>query len=197
MTARLAVFDSGGAIARQSPLIPAGEYLVQGGGGMPRPLAPQLVFAALPGGDLVFGTGADSTLSVLRRDGTVRSVSLPLQRRRPNAADRTAAIGAILSMAPAVVHDQVRQILAAAATPASLPFYRGMLSQPDGTLWLDTSAPGDAVMEWTVVRNLRVIGTVRLPTRGKVRALSADRIVILSEGEDGEQELRVHAVRGR
>jgi hypothetical protein len=194
MTAKIAVFDSAGAIARQSPALPAGEYLLQGGGGMPRPLAPQLVFAALPGGEIVFGTGADSTVSVMRRNGTIRSFALPLRRRRPTSADRVAASDAILAMVPAVVHDRIRQMLDAAPIPTSMPFYRGMQSQPDGTLWLDTSAPGDASMEWTVVRNTRIVGTVRLPVRGKVLALTADRIVILREDEDGEQVVGVYAV---
>jgi hypothetical protein len=194
MTARIAVFDSSGATTRQTPPIPAGEYLVQGGGGMPRPLAPQLVFAALPGGAVAFGTGADSAVSVLQRDGTVRSFALPLRRRAPGTPDRVAAIDAILAMAPAVVHDRVRQVLEAAPTPTWLPLYRGMLSQPDGTLWLDTSAPGDAVMEWTVVRNSRIVGTVRLPVAGKVLSLTSDRIVILRENEDGEEVVGVYRV---
>ena len=111
------------------------------------------------------------------------------------AADRAAAIDAILSMAPAVVHDRVRQVLDAAPATTTMPFYRGMQSQPDGTLWLDTSAPGDAVMDWTLVRAGRIVGTVRLPVRGKVLALAADRIVILSENEDGEQTVGVYQVR--
>ena len=197
MSARITVFDSAGKIARQSPSTPAGEYLVQGGGGMPRPLAPQLVFAALPGGEIVFGTGADSTVNVLRGDGTVRTFALPLRRRRPTSADRAAATDAILAMVPAVVHDRVRQVLEAAPVAGVMPFYRGLHAQPDGTLWFNTSAPGDARMEWTVVRNARIIGTVPLPVRGKVLALSADRIVILSENDDGEQTVRVYAVSAR
>ena len=197
MTARIAVFDTAGAIARQTASIPAGEYLVQGGGGMPRPLAPQLVFAALPNGEIAFGTGADSTISVLQRDGRVRTSALQLRRRRPSAIDRAAATDAILSSVPAVVRDRVRQVLDAAPASTAMPFYRGMLSQPDGTLWLDTSAPGDAVMEWTVVRGARVIGVARLPVRGKVLALNADRIVILSENEDGEQLVGVYPVAVR
>lgn len=195
MTARIAVFDSAGAIARQSPSIPAGEYLVLGGGGMPRPLAPQLVFAAMPRGEIAFGTGADSTVSVLRPDGTVRTFAVPLRRRSPNAADRVAATDAILAMAPAVVHDRVRQVLDAAPVPAAMPFYRGLLAQPDGTIWLNTSAPGDERVEWTVVRNARIIGTVQLPVRGKVLALGADRIVILSENGDGEQVVAVYELK--
>jgi hypothetical protein len=194
VAARITTFGADGAQLRQSEELPAGEFLSRGGGGMPRPLAPQLVFAALPNGQLAFGTGSDSSVSILEVSGVVRRVVLPLHHRPVRPADLAAANDAMLTTVPPQVRDRVRQMLATAPLRTTLPFYRGMQSQPDGTLWLDTSAPGDAAMEWTIVRSNRITGTVRLPVSGKVLALTADRIVILSENTEGEQVVGVYAV---
>ncbi len=79
--------------------------------------------------------------------------------------------------------------------PDSLPYYRGMLSSPDNTVWLLTSAPSAPRATWTITDGHRLLGAVTLPVPGDLLAIGKDRVLLLATDENGEQRLEVYGLR--
>lgn len=88
-----------------------------------------------------------------------------------------------------------RQRWLATPMPANLPAYRRILASPNGTLWLDLTAPGDTI---TWLRAIGIDGTVlgdaHLPATLRPVAVDDEYLFVRYEDEDGEPHIALYSV---
>lgn len=192
MKGRLAVIDTTGAARIEIVEESAMQMVSAGGGGVPRPLAPMLAYAAL-GPDLLLGTGADATIRMLHA-GAQSTRALPLPRRAASGADRAVAESRWTEFVPEGGRDRATAALQAVPPIEVLPRYRAMLAGTPTSVWLLTSAPSARTETWTVTDGTRLLGTVTIPGPGGLVAIAGSRALVLATNDDGEQRLEVYGV---
>lgn len=190
MDGRLTVVDSSGKGRMEIVTRPVIEMIQMGGGGAPRPLGAKLSYAAI-GPDLLMGTGVDSTVRLVRQ-GNRTVVKLPLPRLAIRPADLAIERERWADLVPPSRREAVMELFKSDAGPQAAPFYREMLSAPNGRVWLLTSRPADPKPTWSITDGRRLLGTVTLPVDGSLLAIGPDRVLILIIDAEGEQHLQIH-----
>lgn len=194
----LLLADAAGKVVRSDLVSDGGEVVQIGGGGGPRPLSGTFMMAASRD-EVRYGTGATASFQRARPAGAPIAVPLPLPARPVTRAMAEPALEELLDLFPGPVRDRVRPAYAAVPLPAQAPFYRGMVVDEAGLIWLETSLPGEATTRWVVVGDDgEAVTTLSLPGRLVLFEVGRDYLLARQVRESGEERLVLHRLtRGR
>lgn len=151
-------------------------------------------------GDRVFVGAADSgVIATYQLTGAAASplrTDVPLRPATSRHFDRAIELQ-VAQLSDAASRDVSRRMLHQAATmPEYLPAYSGLFADPDGTLWVQLSIPGDST---TWLRGLRadgtVVGDVRLPTEMHVFEMGRDYLLASYDAADGNLHVVLYRLR--
>jgi hypothetical protein len=184
----LLLADVGGDSVGSLGVLPLGEN---------RPLG-RVTKVALGGDRIYVGTADSAWVDVYASDGRrIRAIEVGAPPRAPSTADYERAIDEMLAPFPDPGdRRRMKERLLEVPMPERMPPYVGLFADPDGTLWVDVSAPGDTLTTLRVFqRDGRALGTVRLPVRLKVFEVARDYVLGAYGSGDGQEHVVAYRVR--
>ncbi len=108
------------------------------------------------------------------------------------------AIEAIASMAPPAARERATASLRELEMPEMLPLYAGLLTDPDGLVWVVQSFPGDSTTSLSALRATGdVAGNVRLPHSMRVFEIGRDYLLGAYTDADAEPHVAMYRLRRR
>jgi hypothetical protein len=197
-----AVYSIGrdGSIRSRYGEIPAGEVVMLvgptgGRGGAPRPLGRAAYVASI--GDAVVISSADSAILTFHTpDGRSTRHPLPIPVRAPTRAEFQAAVEALATIGPPQGRQSLIERLSEIPIPDRLPPVSALFVDTEGLLWVQTTPPGNRIMDFLVVHlDGRVIAKAQVP-RG-LTVFDVGRDYILGSYTDGTDEMHVAVFRLR
>jgi hypothetical protein len=179
-TASLWFLENAGQVPGRISSMPAGEYVVIGGGSGPRPLGRSILLALGPKRAYVAASDTDS-LNVFSLDGKqLGSIGLSLPGRRTTPLHFERAIEDIVSnIRGSRMSSLVRGEMQKLPRPPLLPRMSGLAVDDDGLIWIVTSVAGDPTTSFVVVDSAgkRVATVDDAPINVKVTDVGRDYIL--------------------
>jgi hypothetical protein len=185
--ATVTVIDTRGRSSEVRRDIASSEFVVRGGGGVPRPLG-FTTTAALTPGRIYVGTGDSAAVLAFGDDGrSFGSLRVPHATARPATSRQyELAIGELTVMVPPNAAPAVQKMLSELPRPERLPHYSSIHADPRGLLWLAQVAPGEPTRLIVVEPAGRTIGQVLLPVALQVWEVGEDHVLGQRYSADGE-----------
>lgn len=161
----------------------------------PRPLGfwTEVAFA---GDRLVVGTSDSARLLVYAADGSHRSIALPIDPAPPTAAERDAAIMAMVTMAPARLRQAFATQLRAVPSPKLRPAFSGLYDDPSGAVWVQVNPLGGKPIDLVLVTaEGKVTARAQVPIPMAIWEIGANHV--LGTYTDSNDEPHIVAFRLR
>ncbi len=137
---------------------------------------------------IFFGIGDSAEVSTYALEqGSLGSLSFESPSIKPSRANYEAAADELLSMlGSAGERNEQKALLLKAPMPETVPRYRALLTDPNGTLWAILSPLGSGTTDLLVVDSkLGELGRILIPLEMRVFEIGSD--YILGSYEDGHQ----------
>lgn len=146
---------------------------------------------------LYVGTNDSAFVDVYALDGRhLATLRVGVPARAPTRRHYERVIDELV--APLVIADeraQMKRVMLEVPMPARLPFYAELFVDPEGTLWVQTSIPGDPDTRLRAIgAEGAILGEVRVPADLRVFEVGLDYILGGYEEETGEPHMAVYRV---
>jgi len=191
---------SDGSIAQRLGEVPAGEVVTMvspngGRGAVPRPLGRTSSVASLD--DAVIISSADSaSVTIVRGDGRASHHALPISLRAPTRAEFDEAVQATASMAPPQMRQAVVQQMAVIPPPERLPPISGLSVDSEGLVWVQTTPPGAATLDFLVMQaDGRIVARAQVPRGITLFEIGRDYLLGSYTDAGDEQHIVLYRLR--
>ncbi len=176
--------------------IASGEFVVRGGGGIPRPLG-HTTTIALAGDQVYVGTGDSAAVLVYGAQGAPpRRIDVPSAADRPvRSGQFDRAVDDVLLLVPPQAATAVRTMLADVPRVERLPHYSALRTDRGGNLWIIQAAAGDPTRLIAVDTAGRTLGTLELPIPMQVWDVGPDYVLGQRYNDDGEPFIVAYRIR--
>jgi hypothetical protein len=196
MAAGLVVVDPQGVARTLRESVSQGQWAMgrispQGGmGGVPRPLAPTTTFT-FAGETLVIADGASGDVIGLAPDGREAfRFDAAGPARRPTAQDYARAAVAAVALVPPPMRADATKFVQAIPMPEQLPHFWRVMADPEGLIWLVTSAEAAPETSFRVyTREGRLVAEPRVPSALIPFEVGTSHLLGKRENADGEDEI--------
>lgn len=204
MGAALVSVTAEGAARTQRAVVSQGHWVMgrispQGGmGAVPRPLSPATTFAYADD-DLVIADGASGDVVGLAADGReVFRFNAATPARRPTAEQYARASVTAVALVPQRIREDATTFLQGIALPEQLPHFWRVLVDPDGLIWLVTSADGAPETSFRVyTRSGQLVAEPRVSGPFAPFEAGTDYLLGKRQSADGEDEIVLLRVERR
>jgi hypothetical protein len=200
VTAAVYSISREGSIRLRHGEIPAGEVVMLvgptgGRGGAPRPLGRAAFVASI--GDVVVISSADSAILTFHAaDGRTNRHALPIPVRSPTRAEFQAAVEALATVGPPQARQSLIDRLSEIPIPDRLPPVSALFVDTEDMLWVQSTPPGNRVMDFLVVRrDGRVIAKAQIPRGLTVFDIGRDHILGSYTDTNDEMHVAVYRLR--
>lgn len=159
--------------------------------GTQQPLS-RSALAVSVGDQIVFGSSDTTALSVMRPNGSITTMDLPIRRRAPTREEYEVAARALVNGYPTARADLFLKMMLAFPLPDRLPAYMALFSDPAGMVWAQLSPTGSKPVELVAYRlDGRPAGRVVLPYAATIHEIGREYILASYSDEDDETHLAV------
>jgi hypothetical protein len=180
------VSSKGDTLLKLAELV-IGEIVASQGGGGLRPLGPTLHYAL--GRDRLWLGMSDSTVVTAYAFDGKRIGAIEVRRppRPVSPANYLRAVDYYLGIVPAQSRSRFKSLFMEVPPPGSMPTFTGLFVDPDGLIWVNLSAPGDADTQLRAfAADGRVLANLTLPV--SVNVFEIGREYVLGSRIDADDE---------
>jgi len=194
--AAVTVIDAMGESVQVGDEIASSEFVVRGGGGMPRPLG-HVTTIALGTSRVFVGTGdSAAVLSFSLQGGRMGSIRVPRAEKRVVTSEQyERAIDDLLVLAPSQAVEAIRPMLLELPRPQHTPHYNSVHVDPSGVLWVVQTVAAERTRLIGVDSIGSTVGIVLLPESLHVYEIGDDYVLGLRYNSVGEPFIVAYGFR--